>query len=134
MHVDRGFMRWYFDRLAVWWTITVVTLVALVGAALLSSRISDSVKSRRTAVAVMSIAEPCRSFKIRNGRYPSSESELEAWTGKGLPVSGWRTRINYRLKIEADGFWINTMSPFPGAVIFQYDSAKPESGVTRLPF
>lgn len=100
-----------------------------------SGKQAEAKRNAETKQIIEAFAADVQSLKEKHGRLPKDEAELVAWLGKPLPLSAWKRTLEYRLLPEnPEHFRIVTVSGYPYWLVFQYDSAKPELGVTTSTF
>ena len=94
----------------------------------------DILKERisRTKVAVQEFASQVEVLRSKTGVLPTNEAQLAELLGKPLPRSAWDGQLKY----SATNGWfrVETVSPFPQWMIFEYDSRNPTAGVAVYPF
>ena len=96
-----------------------------------SGKQAEAKRNAETKQIIEVLVANVQSLKDKQGRLPKDETELVAWLGKPLPMSAWNRRLEYRLSPDNPGhFQITTISEYPYWLVFQYDSAKPQKGVT----
>jgi hypothetical protein len=89
-------------------------------------------RTKETKIAIQQLASSVEGLRSKTGIVPTNESQLAALLAKPLPRSGWNTPLKY--VVTNGGFRIETVSPYPHWMIFEYDSRNPAAGVAAYSF
>lgn len=100
-----------------------------------SSKLAEAKRNAETKQMVAALASEIEGLRKKNGRLPKDEAELVTWLGKPMPMSAWKRPLEYkRVSENPEHFRITTVSEYPYWLVFQYNSAKAEEGVTTSTF
>lgn len=83
---------------------------------------------------IQQLASEVEALSRKTGIVPTNREHLIQLLGKPLPRSGWNTPINYKYVVTNGNFRIESLSPYPHWMIFEYNSCNPTSGVASYSF